>query len=202
MQLLIKRHPPVDPNTGQPLQSLTEQQKIAAPAPEQISVGELAINTITGKLYTKLLDGSIVEFVSQKICFEPVPDITVFYENRAIAAPDYLIENFCCSGGLLTIVVNKLKLDPVVYNFFLNELTNNSSTELIRLEEPSYEIYTETVNDEIITYRKATIPIFVEILPDNYNNISLFKFSVVDANNPLIISSERILTFRCLEGEI
>ena len=52
-----------------------DDQTESAPHADQLDVGELAINTSTGKLYSKLTNGSVVEWISQKVCFEPVPVI-------------------------------------------------------------------------------------------------------------------------------
>jgi len=193
MKLLLKRHPPSGTN-------LSDAQAEAFPAPNQVDVGELVINTITGKLYTKLDNGSIVEFISQKICFDPSPDISFFYEAKAVAAPDYLINSFCCSGGLLTVVINKLKLDPAIYNFSLVELTNNTSAQNISIGEPAYVVYPETINGKTIQYRKATVPIILSINSLNYNNISLFQFKITDSSNKVVRGSERIITIKCLES--
>lgn len=171
------------------------------PAPDQISVGELTMNSVTGKLYTKLVDGSIVEFVSQKICFDPIPEILFFYENDPISPPNYLINNFCCAGGLFTIIVDKLKPAPMDYNFNLVELTNNTLPQNISLSPPSYSTYTIVENNNTITYRKATIPASISITDINYNNISLFQFSVYDnITGKIVRGGEKILTIKCLES--
>lgn len=194
MKLLLKRHPP----SG----NLTPAQEEAFPASNQVDVGELVINTITGKLYTKLDNGDLVEFVSQKICFDPAPEISFAYESKAIVAPDYLIDNFCCAGGLLTVVVSKLKLDPAIYGFYLTELTNNLAGQdgSITVGEPAYVVYSAIENNVNIQYRKATFPISLSFNSLNYNNISLFQFKITDQNNKVIRGSERIITIKCLEG--
>jgi hypothetical protein len=194
MKLLLKRHPPEGI-------VLTPEQENAFPSVDQLDVGELVINAVTGKLYTKLLDGSVVEFVSQKICFDPIPEILFFYENNPISPPSYLVNNFCCAGGLFTIVVDKLKPSPADYSFNLTELTNNTVKENISLSPPSYTTYSVTQNDESIIYRKATIPASISITDTNYNNISLFQFSVSDnITGRIVRGGERILTIKCLEG--
>lgn len=194
MKLLLKRHPP----SG----TITQEQAEAFPSPDQVDIGELVINTITGKLYTKLDSGTVVEFISQKICFDPAPDISFFYESKIVAAPDYLINNFCCAGGLLTVVINKLKLEPAIYGFNLVELTNNTSGENgnISIGEPAYVVYSEVENGETILYRKATVPITLSFNSLNYNNISLFQFKITDSVNKIIRGSERIVTIKCLEN--
>jgi hypothetical protein len=193
MKLLLKRHPP-------PGSNFTPEQEEAFPSPDQVDVGELVINTITGKLYTKLDNGSVVEFISQKICFDPAPDISFFYENRAILAPDYLISNFCCAGGLLTIVVDKLKPEPVTYNFNLTELTTNTDIDNISVGSAAYTTYTLIENDIENVYRKASIPVSISFNEINYNNISLFQFKISDSLGKNVRGSERILTIKCLES--
>lgn len=195
MKLLLKRHPPSGTN-------LTPAQEEAFPAPDQVDVGELVINTITGKLYTKLDNGNLVEFISQKICFDPAPEVSFLYESKPIAAPDYLIDGFCCAGGLLTVVVNKLKLEPTIYGFNLVELTNNvaGGNGSITVGEPAYVVYSATENAQNISYRRATVPITLSFNSSNYNNISLFQFKITDSTNKVIRGSERILTIRCLES--
>jgi len=169
------------------------------PSPDQLDVGELVMNSVTGRLYTKLVDGNIVEFISQKICFDPVPEISFFYESTPIVPPNYLINNFCCVGGLFTIVVDKLKPAPFDYGFVLTELTQNALSENISLSSPSYITYTQ----DDITYRKATIPANISITNTNYNNISLFQFAIYDnLASKIIRGGEKILTIKCLEGNI
>lgn len=199
-KLLLKRHPPINPLTGQAIDGLSSVQEEAFPAPSQLVPGELAINTITGKLYTKLLDGSVVEFVSQKICFEPAPEIYFYYDNKIVPSANNLVENFCCSGGLLTVVADKLKPEPMIYKFALQELTNNSKPEDVVVHPASYAINSITTNGVATIYRKATVPINVKFVDSNYNNISLFQFKILDANDKVIRGSERILTIRCLEA--
>lgn len=175
------------------------------PAAEQIDIGELVINSVTGRLYTKLVDGSVVEFISQKICFDPIPEISFFYENNAILPPDYLMSNFCCAGGLFTVTVKKLKPAPFDYAFSLTELTNNTVAENISVSDASFVSYSETDPDtkESISYRQATIPASISITDTNYNNISLFKFSIIDnITKKPIRGGERIFTIRCLESSI
>ena len=193
MKLLLKRHPPSGTN-------LTADQEEAFPAPEQVDVGELVINTITGKLYTKLDNGNVVEFISQKICFDPPPDISFFYEAKPVVAPDYLVSNFCCAGGLLTVVINKLKPEPATYGFNLIELTNNTVPENISIGQPAYVAYSEQENGETIQYRKATVPITLSFNSINYNNISLLQFKITDSSSKVIRGSERIITIKCLES--
>lgn len=166
------------------------------PSPEQLEVGELVMNSKTGKLYSKLIDGSIIEWIGQKICFEPIPVIAFNYKNQTVSN----IENFCCAGDLLSAVVTNLKSGTIEYFYSLIELTQNSTSNLISIGQPKYETYQETQAENTITFRKATIPLNISVNPNSYNNISIFKFSVLDINNnPL---TEQILTFKCIEASL
>lgn len=193
MKLLLKRHPP----TGV---VITPEIENAFPSPSQIDIGELVINTITGKLYTKLDDNSVVEFISQKLCFNPIPEISFYYNNSLINPPSYLINNFCCAGGLLTVVIDKLKTD-LNYSFILSELTNNTSQQNISIAPASYSTYSAIENEHNVTYRKATLPITMSIEAANYNNISLFQFTIVNSDtNKAIRGGDKILTIQCSES--
>lgn len=165
------------------------------PAPEQLRVGELKINSKTGILYSKLVDGSVVFWQGQKLCFDPTPLITFSYNNQNTLN----INNFCCAGDNIIISVENLKLDPFVYNFSFVELTQNSSTNLISISEPQYSTYETSINNNSITLRKAIVPINFSLNTSNYNNISIFKFIVSDSANQILV--EQLLTVKCTEAE-
>lgn len=164
------------------------------PSTDQIEVGELVINSKTGKLYSKLTDGSIIEWIGKKICFEPTPNISFMYNNGSVQN----INNFCCAGDTLLAVITNLKLEPEPYTFDFIELTENSSSELITISAPEYSTYQETVGTVTRTLRKAIVPINFSIDSSEYTNVSIFKFSVL--NDIGTILSEQIITFKCIEG--
>lgn len=172
------------------------------PSPEQLTVGEIVINSVTGKIYTKLVDGSVIEFIGQKICFDPLPDITTYYENIIIA--NDIVSNFCCSGAIIEFEVKKLKPEPTPYTFRLIELTNNSNAQDIQVQDAKFSTYEETIEPvppsttaTVLNYRKAIIPVNLSIT-GNTDGISLFKFSILsDLNRPPLI--EKIITIRCQE---
>jgi len=180
----------------------------AYPAADQVSIGELVINSVTGRLYTKLVDGSIVEFTSQRICFDPVPTINMFYENSLVVSDN--IDKFCCAGAILTFDVLDLKTSPHEYGFELVELTNNSMPQDIQIQTPQYSDYTITIpansnggnsTPQIRSVRKAKVLINLSIA-NNQNNISIFKFtvlSITDGNKRLV---EKIITIKCQEASI
>lgn len=179
-----------------------DETGLGHPAPEQLTVGELVINSVTGKLYTKLVDGAVVEFIGQQICFEPLPEIAVLYENVIIT--NDIIKNFCCTGALLEFEVSKLKPEPAPYSFALTELTTNSLPQDIQIQEAKYINYEETIPATppntaatIINYRKATVPVNLSITL-NTTGISLFKFAVIaDPARPPVL--EKVITIQCQE---
>lgn len=181
-----------------------DETGLGHPAPEQLSVGELVMNSVTGKIYTKLTDGSIVEFIGQKICFDPLPEISTYYENTLIS--NDIVSNFCCAGALLEFEVKKLKPEPAPYSFQLIELTNNADPQQIQVQTAQFSSYTETIAPKppattptTISYRKAIVPVNLAITL-NTTGISLFKFAVIsDENRPPIL--EKIITVRCQEAQ-
>lgn len=173
----------------------------AHPSPEQIEIGELVMNSVTGKLYSKLKDGSIVEWIGQKICFDPIPEIATYYEN-ILASNDY-IDQFCCLGGILEFEVTKLKLEPEEYAFEFVELTTNSNPLEIDIQPAKYSEYTipkpETTTNETISLRKAIVPINLSIT-NAQQPISIFKFTVISKtlNNKKLL--EKIITVKCQDN--
>ena len=175
-----------------------DEQGDGFPSIDQISIGELVMNSVTGKLYTKLTDGSVVEFVSQPVCFDPIPSVTTYYEN--IIIDNDAIDNYCCLGAILEFEVSKLKPEPYRYSFEFVELTTNANSEDILIQDAKYSDYTipkpGTTTNETIGVRRAIIPINLAIV-NNQQNISIFKFSVISVaqNNKKLI--EKIVTIKC-----
>ena len=180
-----------------------DETGLGHPSPEQLSIGEIVINSVTGKLYTKLVDGSVIEFIGQKICFDPLPEILTYYENALIT--NDIVNSFCCTGALLEFEVKKLKLEPSPYSFRLTELTGNAAPQDITIQDAKFSTYTESIpavppstTPTSITYRKAIVPINLAITL-NTQGISLFKFAVIgDPGRPPLI--EKIITIRCQEA--
>ena len=180
-----------------------DETGLGHPSPEQLSIGEIVINSVTGKLYTKLVDGSVIEFIGQKICFDPLPEILTYYENVLIS--NDIVNNFCCTGALLEFEVKKLKPEPAPYSFRLIELTNNSDPQEISIQSAKFSVYEEAIpavppstTATTIAYRKAIVPINLAISL-NTQGISLFKFAVIgDPGRPPLI--EKIITIRCQEA--
>jgi len=175
-----------------------DEQGDGFPSVDQVSIGELVMNSVTGKLYTKLTDGSVVEFVSQPVCFDPIPTINTYYENVLIANDN--IDNYCCLGAILEFEVTQLKAEPYRYSFEFVELTTNTNMEDIIMQDAKYSDYTipkpGTTTNETLPVRRAIIPINLAIL-NSQQNISIFKFSVISVsqNNKKLL--EKIITIQC-----
>lgn len=167
------------------------------PSPDQIEVGELVMNSVTGKLYSKLKDGSIVEWIGQRMCFEPTPDIITYYNSLAINNDS--IDKFCCLGGVLSFEISKLQLEPEEYLFEFIELTNNSRLEDIQVQDAKFTQYTMPKPGSTtitIPVRKAVVPINLAIL-NSQQPISIFKFTVISKTQNNKKLAERIVTVKC-----
>jgi hypothetical protein len=188
------------------------------PTPDQLDVGELVMNSVTGKLYTKLVDGSVIEFIGQRICFDPKPIIKIFLDNQLVTNDN--IDDFCPLGDMLSFEVEDLKLPPFEYFFEFKEITNNTIVNDIEQVEPvKYTEYThsivpdqstdtndpneentnnQNVSQQTITLRKATILIKLSI-SQGAGRISLFKFIVKDRIGQII--REQLLSIRCPKND-
>jgi hypothetical protein len=163
---------------------LRDEETTSDPAPAQVSVGELVMNSVTGKLYTKLTDGTLVEFISQKVCYAPLPEIS--FSNTS---------NICCYGSMIYANIKNLQPEPKTYIFNFEELTGNSNSGSI--SSPSYTSYTVSgtaglPSGQSVTLREAIVPITINI--GSPNNINIFKFSIYSDN---IQVTEKILPLSC-----
>lgn len=159
-----------------------DEETNSAPASDQLEVGELVINSVTGKLYTKLVNGNVVEFDSRQVCFAAIPNIS--FDD---------ITNFCCYGDTLNVRVRELEPEPKDYSFEILELTSNQST--ITLPQViNYTTYTGIVSGgtQPTELRQTVIPINVAI--SGNAPISILKFSVL-SDNELI--AERTISLSC-----
>lgn len=168
----------------------------AQPAPDQLDVGELVLNAVTGKLYTKLTNGNIVSWTSDNVCFESSPTLSIDHQGNVV---EDTIADLCCVGDSITFQVAGLRPSPAVYSFALEELTTNNAN--ITASTPTFENYTEsqTVGGATVDVdlRKATIPMNIDIdVVDSINKISIFKFIVTYEGNKIL---EKLLTAVCKE---
>lgn len=168
----------------------------AQPAPDQIDVGELVLNAVTGKLYTKLTNGNIMSWSGDNVCFESTPTLSISHQGSSV---EDTIPDLCCVGDAITFQVAGLRPSPATYTFALEELTTNNAN--ITSSTPTFENYTESQTVGAATVdvdlRKATIPINIDIdVVDSINKISIFKF-VVNYDGHKIL--EQLLTTICKE---
>lgn len=149
------------------------------PGVAQLVLGELVINSITGKLYTRVRptnapsDGSgdvVFEFVGQPVCFTKMPIISF--------DP---IDKFCCTGDVLNVKITDL-LASKTYSFELEDLSFNNSS--IEINEAIYTTYESTLgNGTVIVYKEAIVPITVQI--NGTKPWTIFKFKVMGKNDDL-----------------
>ena len=168
------------------------------PSKDQIEIGEIVINAVTGRLYTVTVNpptieggsptkGEVIEFVGSLVCqtTTSVPDIN-FSDTTG----------FCCLGDTLGVEVSGLQLDTN-YTFSMSELTENSSS--IDLETPNYSNYTGSINGTDINYLKsAIVPININT-SDNKSAVSIFEFNVL-SDNDLITS--KVVSVKCKDCSI
>jgi hypothetical protein len=161
-----------------------DETSTSNPDPAQLEVGELVMNSVTGKLYTKLVDGSLIEFIGQKVCYGPIP--TILFSN---------VTNFCCYGDILSVSVDNLAPSPKDYTFEFEELTGNNS--VISISNPIYTNYTVSDTNGVpagqtVTLRKAEIPVNINIADPQ--SINIFKFVIYSDN---IMVTEKTLAIQC-----
>lgn len=166
-------------------------ENLNAPSPDQLEVGELVINSRTGKLYTRLaLDnknpptpGPIVEFIGKQVCYAKIPSIT--FDS---------VSDFCCNEDILKVKVIDL-LKDTEYRFELEDISGNNIDYTIN--SPLYTDYTVSdLGNSSVELREAVIPITLKILGSK--NITILKFKIlggsVDINREL---TSRTITISC-----
>ena len=164
----------------------TDITSTAAPAPEQIMVGELALNAVTGVLYAKLVDGTVIKFLGspvcedsdEPVCYIPAPKITVS------GATD-----FCCNGGTLTFIIDNLLVNRQ-YSYTISDLKANSS---VIIDVPQGDLLPNSSSQ-----RRFTTSLNISSSEPK----AVFKFSVyekVTVNNVVsnYLRSEKIIPICC-----
>ena len=169
-----------------------DETSLGFPGPDQVSIGELVMNSKTGKLYSKLTDGSIIEWSGKIVCPSNTlsTDARLYYKSSLVSTN--LISNFCSTGDALEFEILPIINDFTDYSFEFVELTNNSSVGNIAISEPIYSTYT----DNGITQSKASVRVTLSI-PNPQQSTSIFKFSVsrTDISQKII---EKLITIQCV----
>jgi hypothetical protein len=171
-----------------PIRHRRETKTLKAPSLDQIDIGEIVVNTKTGKLYivsaayneeTNAVEKqSVIEFSGKVVCqTQTVPDIE--FDD---------VSDFCCFGDTLSVSVSGL--DRITdYDFVMQELTANGST--VTVESPHYTNYTGSDNSSLL--RSAIIPVNINVNKD-VSAVSVFKFGIEVEND---ILTEKVLSIRC-----
>lgn len=159
----------------------------AAPSPDQLEVGELAINAKTGILYSKLVDGTIIKWLGSPVCASsqqafsavPVPEITIGDIN-----------NFCCNGDSLRVTVSNLLVNHR-YICTAMDLMNNSTTTIAPI---SSNLTPVSKSD------RSTI--FNLNINKDRQNIALLKLSIyeiveIDGVDTNLLRSEKLTHIQC-----
>jgi len=158
-----------------------------APASNQIDVGELAINTKTGILYSKMSDGTVIKWLgvpvcetsSQTVCPVPVPEISVSDTT-----------NFCCGGDSLTIFVSNLLVNHN-YTCSIVDITSNSTAIIAPASQSLLPINKSD--------RTAIINVNINKSVQNIASlkISIYENIIVSGQNVSMLRSEQVLTICC-----
>ncbi len=168
------------------------------PSKDQIEIGEIVINAVTGRLYTVTVNpptieggsptkGEVIEFVGSLVC------------QTTTTVPDILFSDttgFCCLGDTLGVEVSGLQ-ENTNYTFSMSELTENSSS--IDIASANYKNYTGSINGTDINYLKSAIlPISINT-SDNKSAVSIFEFNVL-SDNDLITS--KVVSVKCKDCSV
>lgn len=170
-----------------------EVNSVNPPSIEDFDVGEIVINTVTGKLYIisahydedtkRVLKDNVIEFSGKVLCQT--------YDVPEIVFDD--VSTFCCYGDTLSVAVSGLSREPAVYNFELEELTENNA--VIDVETPNYKNYSGSLdaNDQPLLLRSAVVPVSINVNTEK-SSVSIFKFKILLEND---IVTEKVLSIRC-----
>lgn len=159
----------------------------AAPAPDQLTVGELLYNANSGILYGKRMDGTVIKWLGIDVCDSvtdfggyPVPVVT--FSDTSV---------FCCGGAALTIIVNNLLVN-YRYKLAVTELSSNTG------------VLVSEFNTELLPLNTSQRSLILNITIPKSNPTAILKFSIfqtstVDNVDVDMIKSEKLLVLSCTE---
>jgi hypothetical protein len=155
-----------------------------APSPSQIAVGEIAINAVTGRLYIKLTNGTVVEFIGRQVCFSKTPAIT--FDD---------VSNFCCAGDILSVKVIDL-LVGADYAFELEDISGNGVSYTINSPVYTEYSYTPESSTTTVQLKEAIIPITINIT--GTKNLTILKFKIMGKGGDINLElTSRIVSISC-----
>lgn len=140
------------------------------PAPDQIGVGEIVINAVTGVIYSKLTNGIIVKYPPVYASASTVPIITF---------SDY--STFCCTGDTLTATVSNLTVGES-YTYEFTDLNNNGVE------------FTGDRTGSLLPTSNSSRSVSIILNMDGPESVTLVKFTV-KLNN--VIVAENIASICC-----
>jgi hypothetical protein len=165
----------------------------AAPANNQIEVGELVINSRTGILYSKRTDGTIIKFLGAPVCavednfVSPVPVPDISFSD---------VTNFCCGGDSLTVYVSNLLVNHR-YSCSIIDLISGSSA--VVLPTQSLNLLPLNKSDRSVVYNIN--------INRSTQLVWLFKVSIneivnINNNDIQVLRSEKTLKICCTDCEV
>lgn len=140
------------------------------PAPDQIGVGEIVINAVTGIIYSKLTNGIVVKYLPVYASASTVPIITF---------SDY--STFCCTGDTLTATVSNLTVGES-YTYEFVDLNNNGVE------------FTGDETGSLLPTSNSARSVSIILNMDGPESVTLIKFTV-KLNN--VIVAENIASICC-----
>lgn len=159
----------------------------SAPAPEQLEVGEIAINAKTGILYSKRTDGRIIKWLGVPVCESetdytspvPVPDIT-FSD----------VSTFCCGGDSLTVYVSNLLVDHRYTCSVVDLMENSAST----ITPPLLSLLPVNKSDRSVIFN---ININQTLQKNALLKASVYEIVKINGQDVSMIRSEKIINVCC-----
>ena len=161
-----------------------DQTTTNSPSPSQVAVGELALNSVTGRLYTKLVNGTIIEYIGRQVCYSKMP--TISFDD---------VSNFCCTGDILSVKISDLMVGTD-YAFELEDVSGNGVSYTIN--DPIYTEYDYTPDGSSITVqlKDAIVPITVNITGSK--NLTVLKFKIMGKNGDINAElTSRVIAVSC-----
>lgn len=159
----------------------------SAPAPEQLEVGEIAINAQTGILYSKRTDGKIIKWLGVPVCetgmesISPVPVPDISFSD---------VSGFCCGGDSLTVYVSNLLVGHN-YTCSVVDLMENSTSQIT---PASLVLLPANKSDRSVVFN---INIDRTLQKTALLKASIYEIVKVDGQDVSMIRSEKIINVCC-----
>lgn len=157
----------------------------APPSPEQLEVGDLVINSRTGIMYSKLVNGSIVKYVGTQLC-----DTITGNTNTVLPVISLSdVSSLCCNGAIVTVTVNNL-IYGNRYRLLVTNLNTSSNVEIGEYEDELLPTNTS----------QRSVVLYINIPSTDKNGIlklSVYQIVTVNSVDTDVLKSELILSTTC-----